>query len=328
MKRSLAVASQDPEESFHLAELAQEAVKKIIGREMFAGGEKAIPDLNALARAHLGNACRLLHRFDEAEDHFRDALVFLVQGSGDPMVFGDVYSLYGSYLRCRRRFRGALVVLEKAEEVFLKLRSTQRQAKILIQRAAVLEDLGELEAAVRAVRTALPLLAGEGSQSLKAAAYHNLAFYLSELGRSEEAFLAYEEGENLFRWLPVPAPGTTLLRRWTHGKVRWGLGEFNRAEDLLQEALQGFERSQDPYRCALVSLDLAGLYAEQDRFEDLVAIVTTTYEGLRQQALDEEAEKVLRLLMESGQRRQVTLAVVRAAALQLRASLSCTRASC
>jgi len=108
--------------------------------------------------------------------------------------------------------------------------------------------------------------------------------------------------------------------------VAHGLRKPKEAEALYRKARGGYRRIQHPYNEALVSLDLATLYVEQNRFDELAAIAEETYEGLCSQDLKPEAEKALNLYIEAARRRQVAVEVIRAVAEQLGRYQSCRRA--
>ena len=66
-----------------------------------------------------------------------------------------------------------------------------------------------------------------------------------------------------------PHPWSQNPRKWVEGKIARGLGQRAQAEKLFLAARDGFLLASAAYDTALVSLDLASLYAEQGRMADL-----------------------------------------------------------
>ncbi|HEY4591933.1 MAG TPA: hypothetical protein VIJ61_05965, partial [Thermoanaerobaculia bacterium] len=64
-------------------------------------------------------------------------------------------------------------------------------------------------------------------------------------------------------------PWVQNRRRWVRAKIAKGLGQLRRAEAQFLAARDGFLAEGIPYDTALVSMELALLYAEQGRTEDL-----------------------------------------------------------
>jgi hypothetical protein len=73
-----------------------------------------------------------------------------------------------------------------------------------------------------------------------------------------------------------------------------------------------------PYEEALVSLDLATIYAKRGLHKDVALLVEKTWAGLKTQELHEEAAQALQLLVTAAQERQVALDLVQAAGEALR----------
>ena len=61
-----------------------------------------------------------------------------------------------------------------------------------------------------------------------------------------------------------------LLRlRWLEGRIFAGLSDFARAEAAFQETRAGFADRGQVYTAALAGLDLAALWARQERFNEI-----------------------------------------------------------
>jgi hypothetical protein len=123
------------------------------------------------------------------------------------------------------------------------------------------------EQAIVSLRKAVTLIDAERDPRLLLCARHNLIFYLAGLGRSTEAQRLYLDARPLYR--SFNEPWVQNRRRWVRAKIAKGLGQLHRAETQFLAARDGFLAEGIPYDTALVSLELALLYAEQGRVEDL-----------------------------------------------------------
>jgi hypothetical protein len=94
-------------------------------------------------------------------------------------------------------------------------------------------------------------------------ARHNLIDDLAETDRFFEAQKLYRETRALYRNFPDPV--TQNRRRWVKGKISLGLGRTKQAERLLLSSRDGFIAEEIPYDAALVSLEVAALYAREGR---------------------------------------------------------------
>ncbi len=107
----------------------------------------------------------------------------------------------------------------------------------------------------------------EQEPRLRLCAQHNLIDYLTLSGRFEEAREAYRETRPLYR--DFAEPWVQNRRKWVRGRILRGLGRPAPAESLLLAARDGFLAEGIPYDTALVSLEIATLYAEQGRTTEL-----------------------------------------------------------
>jgi hypothetical protein len=111
------------------------------------------------------------------------------------------------------------------------------------------------------------LIDPEREPRLLLCARHTRVFYIADLGRFQEAQRLYFEARPLYR--SFNEPWVQNRRKWVRGKIAKGLGQLRQAETQLLSARDGFLAEGIPYDTALVSLELALLYAEQGRTEDL-----------------------------------------------------------
>ncbi|HEV2851461.1 MAG TPA: tetratricopeptide repeat protein [Thermoanaerobaculia bacterium] len=230
-------------------------------------GEDLIEDLRARAWGYVGNARRSRSDLHGAEDAFREAISHLEKGTGDTLERAILFDLLGSLRRAQRRFEEALDLLLKAVSIFLKDGERHRAGRSLVNMSIVYSHSGCAEEGIPVLFQSLELIDAEHEPRLLLCAKHNLITYLADAGRVQEARSLYRETRSLYR--DFGEPWVQNRRHWVKGKIANGLGNFDRAEALFLEARQGFLAEGIPYDTALVSLELAHLYARQGRTADL-----------------------------------------------------------
>jgi tetratricopeptide (TPR) repeat protein len=264
VERSLEVSIQDPAYGEHLGLLALRLADSL---ERGRYGAERIADLRARAWAFVGNACRLRFDFQGAEEAFGQAYQQLKKGTRDGLERAIFLDLKASLRRAQRRFDEALRLLRRAVDLFLGYGEMHRAGRSLVNMATVLHHAGNLEEAISSLHQALPLIDPEREPRLLLCARHNLVDYTAGLGHFQEAQRLYRDARPLYR--SFNEPWVQNRRRWVRGKIAKGLGQLRRAETQFLAARDGFLAEGIPYDTALVSLELALLYAEQGRTEDL-----------------------------------------------------------
>ena len=126
---------------------------------------------------------------------------------------------------------------------------------------------GEPEKAIALLYRALDLIDPTREPRLRLIAWHNLIDDLTETGQFMEAHKLLVKARPLYQ--KFPQPWFRNPRKWMEGKIARGLGQIEQAETLFLEARDGFLLMDAVYDMALVSLDLASLYAEQGRMAEL-----------------------------------------------------------
>jgi len=264
VERSLESTLQDPAFGEHLGLLALR-LSDHLDHERY-GAERSA-DLRARAWAFVGNACRLRSDFQGAEEAFGQAYQQLKNGTRDGLERAIFLDLKASLHRAQRRFDEALRLLRRAVDLFLSHGERHRAGRSLVNVSTVHHYAGNLEAAISSLLQALPLIDPEREPRLLLCVRHNLVDYTAGLGRFQEAQRLYREARPLYR--SFNEPWVQNRRRWVRGKIAKGLGQLRQAEAQFLAARDGFIAEGIPYDTALVSLELALLYVEQGRTEDL-----------------------------------------------------------
>jgi tetratricopeptide (TPR) repeat protein len=264
VERSLEETPKDPAYGEELGLLALR-----LSDSLDAGryGPELIEDLRARAWGYIGNACRVKSDLQGAEEAFASAYRHLKAGSRDAFERALLLDLEASLRRDQRRFEDALKLLRRAVAIFLQNNQRHRAGRSLVNLSTVHHYTGNVDAAIQALSQALELIDPEQEPRLLLCAKHNLADDLAEAGRYLDAQKVYRKNRPLYR--NFPDLWTQNRRKWVKGKIARGLGQADQAESLFRAARDGFIAEGIPYDTALVSLELATLYAEQGRMADL-----------------------------------------------------------
>jgi tetratricopeptide (TPR) repeat protein len=260
IEASRAEASGDPKLSEELAKLALDLSEHL---DISKYGAEAIEDLRARAWAFIGNAHRVRFELREAQHALDRALLHLRKGTRESWELAVWLDLKASLLRAQRRFDEAMRLLKRALVLFLAVGDRQRAGRTLISMDNVLHRAGQPEKGIPLLYQALELIDPEQDPRLLFSAKHNLIDNLADAGRHMEAQRLLIQARSLYHRFDEPA--FRNRRRWVEGKIARGLGQPEKAEELLLRARSGFQEQDAAYELALVSLELAGLYAEQGR---------------------------------------------------------------
>ncbi len=137
----------------------------------------------------------------------------------------------------------------------------------MVQKAVFLLYSDEVERAIDLFQQSIPLIDREEEPQIFLAAYHNLARCHIALGQPEEALSLFVEARPLYQQCKDPL---ILLRAtWQEGQLLREIGHLESAESALLRAREGFTEQGLAYETAMVSLDLADVYAKGGRTRDL-----------------------------------------------------------
>lgn len=256
--------SRNPKLAEELGKLALDLSEQL---DTSVYGAEAIEDLRARAWAYIGNAHRVRFELREAQDAFDRALHHLRQGTREPWELAVWLDLKASLLRAQRRFDEAMKLLKRALVLFLAVGDRHRAGRTLISMDHVLYCAGQSEKGIPLLYQALDLIDPEQEPRLLFSAKHNLIDNLADAGRHAEAQRLLMQARALYRRFDEPA--FRNRRHWVEGKIARGIGQPERAEELLLKARAGFQEQDAAYEVAIVSLELAGLYAEQGRASEM-----------------------------------------------------------
>ena len=233
-------------------------------------GPESLEDLRSRAWGYVANSRRIKGDLRGAEQAFALAFAALARGSREPMERAVLLDLRASLLRAQRRFDEALRLLQRAIRIFLQLGERHRAGRALLSMSTVHHVAGEPEKSIPLLHQALGLVDPDREPRLLLVALHNLVHSLAETSRFMEAQKLLVKARPLYR--QFPHRWSTNPRHWVEGKVARGLGQHQVAEELLLKARDGFLAEDAAFDTALVSLDLALLYAEHGRIAEVKRI--------------------------------------------------------
>jgi tetratricopeptide (TPR) repeat protein len=311
--RSLEAAIQDTEQAEELGRLALTASSLLDPR--FYGAEP-IEDLRARAWGHIANARRVRSDLDGAERAFASSKERLRRGTQDPFTIAILLDLEGSLRRDQRQLGEAARLFAKAAGIFLGQGDPHRCGRSLLKLSTVQYFAGDLEEAMITLRRSLERLDLEREPRLRLHAGHNLADYLTLAERFEEALAVYRETRSLYR--EFPEPWVQNRRKWVRARILRGLGKPRLAESLLLAVRDGFLAEGVPFDTALVSLEIAALYAEQGRSGELKKLAGEMLPVFSSLRIHREALAALSFLLQAIQSESASARLVAAVASYLR----------
>ncbi len=279
-------------------------------------GVQLIEDLRARAWAYIGNSYRLRSDLQRADEIFASAYGHLRRGTQDPLERAILLDLEASLRRDQRRFEQAFKLLRRAVGLFLQSDQRHRAGRSLVNLSTVYHYAGDPEGGIPILFQAIGLIDPEQEPRLLLCARHNLIDDLAEAGRFLEAQKLYRETRPLYR--SFPDAWSQNRRKWVKGKISHGLNQVEQAESLFLAARDGFVAEGVPYDTALVSLELAILYAEQGRMADLKRLAAEMVPIFSSLHIHREALAALAYLKQAVETERVSLALVNGVAAYLR----------
>jgi tetratricopeptide (TPR) repeat protein len=313
VERSLETAIRDPD---HAEELGLLALRLSGYLDTAYYGAELIEDLRARAWAHVGNACRVRSDLHAAEESFRTAYEHLQKGTRDSLERAIFLDLKASLRRDQRQFEEAFKLLHRAIQLFLQTGQQHRAGRSLVNMDDVYRHVGQPELGIPFLYRALELIDAEQEPRLLLCARHNLIADLAESDRFLEAQGLYRATRPLYR--DFAEPWVQNRRKWVRGMIARGLGQPNLAEVLFRAARDGFLVEGIPYDTALVSLDLASLYAEQGHTAELKRLAEEMVPIFASRQIHREALAALAFFRQAVEAENVSLELLAGIAAYLR----------
>jgi tetratricopeptide (TPR) repeat protein len=249
-------------------------------------GARLLADARSGAWAALGNALRIAGDLHGADDAFGTAGSCWRAGTRDRLARARLLALEASLRRAQRRLAEADGLLRRAIAIYLNAGEDHRAGEAILAQAMVAREAGEPVRAIALLREADERIEHGRSRRLDLCVRHNLADWLAEAERFQEARAVLTRSRELYdRHRDRP---TRLRRLWVEGKIAAGLGQLEEAAGLLAEVRAGFAAEGLGYVAALAALDLAMIAARRGRAAEARALAAEALPAFRAREVGRE----------------------------------------
>jgi tetratricopeptide (TPR) repeat protein len=273
------------------------------------GTEPERARIQAYALTHLGNAHRVHGDLPPSNTAFAESAErWKAGGSHDPdglLNEARMLGLEASLRRAQRQLLKALDLLDQA----LAVDQGEEAKFLLLNRAKILEEMGDYEEATATLRRALPLVDGEREPRLFWNVHFNFLVNICSAGRPKEAERLLGEIQELTERLNNALDLVRLV--WLRAKVHAGLGRFQEAEAAFEQVRQVFLSHRIAYNAALVSLELAVFLLEQGRPAEVKTIVNELMPVFKAQRVTREALAAFELFRNAVEQETITVELAR-----------------
>jgi tetratricopeptide (TPR) repeat protein len=242
----------DPREAVDIAGLAPEIADLLDPAKV--GGAPTAADLKARAWAILGNARRLASDLPGAREAMNAAWRLNEEGAGDPLDKAQILSFDASYARTLGDFETAEAILEQALSLYLAVGDPHLQGRTLLQMGDAIGRVNP-DRGIAHIQHALELINPVREPRLELCAQHDLAWFLTDADRPQEALRVLDRARPLYKQFPDD---------WAQDRLRWLQGKIARAFEQHAEAIHIFRQVYDDFEAQgrhmdllMLSIDLA-----------------------------------------------------------------------
>ena len=273
----------DPAEGVDIVRLALAIAERLDPSEV---GEQRIADLQANAWAMLGNARRLASDFEGARQSFNEAWRILEMGTGDPAEEGQLLSLEASYMKDIGEFETAEAALEEALQRYQQAGDVHQQGRVMLKMG---EAIGHIdpERGLDHIRKALAFLDAKQEPRLALCAEHDLAWFLNDSGRAEEALAILDRARPLYR--QFQDKWTQLRLHWLEGRIAYRFREYAQAESIFGQIWEEFRVRNLNHELVLVSIDLAQALTQKGELARAAALAAECFSIMSKWELHKDA---------------------------------------
>ncbi len=299
-EESVRAAPRSAAEALGLARLALRAARLSPGDEAWRSR------LEGYVRAFVANALRVGGNLVAADEEWQEVRrCWLAGAEGDPdgiLPEWRILDLEASQRCFTREFDLALELLDRAAAIAPRAAA----GRILLSRAQVLEQIGDIGAAVTVLQTAAPLLTGVGDLRLRWALMFNLTVNLCHLQRFAEAEALLPELHHGARMLDNALD--LLHLQWLTGRVAAGLGREEEALTAFELVRDDWLAHRDVIGAAMVSLEIAIVYLRDGQTDALRELIGTLARSVvAAKGMDPEALVAFRHFCQAARQKVATL---------------------
>lgn len=280
--------SRHQDASLHLR-LAQLAVRAAEAME-----DSGREEWTARSLAELGNARRIPGDLVGAERALAQAESVLEAAETEyPTTVADLQVYRAALANDQRRYDEAMGHYELAREMYRQLEDDEAEVGVLIGMGLVQNHRTEPKDGIPYLEEALDRLDPDQTNLLRIT-LHNLAHLHLDAGDPQTALQFARRARPLF---DGNAPRLDRVRfDWLAGRLQGDLGKLEEAAESLQQTRQTYMDENLPYEVALVSLDLAAVYAQRGEREALKTLAGETVGLFRALGIAQESTMALKLL--------------------------------
>jgi transcriptional regulator with XRE-family HTH domain len=294
-------AASDADRALKLAELA------LLLAEHVPGPSAVRSRLRGYAWAFIGNARRVAGHLPSADAAFATAWKLWEEGAAaDSGVLDQalLLDLNASLRRTQGRFVEALKLHDRA----LAVARPDKAGYILLNKSATLVESGDYEHSIETLDEAARSVHGEQPRLLWVLRF-NQAVNLVHLGRIEKAQPQLAEARELAVRLGNELDLVRVL--WLEGRVYAAKGDKQEAIAAFEQVRREFLVREMGYDFALMSLELAVLYLEEERTSEVKVLARQMAWIFNAQGVHREALAALRLFRQAVEREELTVEMVR-----------------
>jgi tetratricopeptide (TPR) repeat protein len=301
LERARKLIPAEPRVVYELAETAQAVLRYSVASPGTAA-------LSVRAAVYSGNALRAQSDLQAADARFAFARGLITyNGVTDTLVYAEVDWFEGTLRKDQRRFAEAEALLLRSVMLYRLAGDPRGSVSPLVTLGILYYHRQDYRQALDTFQGAISQLLPETDPRFFCSVHHNLTLTLCELGDHHAAAEALETSRELYQACP---DGHTQARlAWVEGKIASGFGHLARAEEAFLAVRRGFIEEGNGYDVAMVSLDLALVYAKQGRTAELKQLAEEMHAVFESQEIHREAHAALLLFHEAA--RAVGLTVER-----------------
>jgi tetratricopeptide (TPR) repeat protein len=297
---SVQAAADNADRALDLARLALFVAERVPGHEAWRSR------VQGYAWAHVANARRVRGDLSGAGQAFTRARNLWQAGAASPLGFLDevqVLSLEASLRIEQLRLQEALALLDQALDSYPV---GEMKDRLLLNKAAALEFLGQYEAAIT---TLLQMNRDLVDPRLKWLRRFTWMANLCHLDRYHEAGDMLPELQRLTARL---GNGLDKVRvRWLEGRIAAGQGKRREAIETLSWVRQEFSSQGIAYDTAQANLELSVLYLEEGRTDAVKRLARQMVPIFQAQGVHREALAALKLFQDAAEREALTVDLAR-----------------
>lgn len=303
--RSHEILPQDPRKAEDLVRLALDVAEQL---DVSRYGTPVLEAAKARAFIHLGNTFRVLSDFRQAEQAFQTAELHFGRSWLDPLDEGLLLEARAAFRRAQGRFDDALRLLDTAIGIYREVNEPHFQGRALMIKGLTLQYRNDSGAAADCFRESLFLLDGAREPRLIVMSQCNLILSLHESGRSAEAAALVDNARRLVA--EMGKRSDRLRLDWIAGRVAAATGRETEAERSFLEIRSAFVEDELAYDAALISLDLAALYARQGRTADVKHLAAEILPIFRSREVHREALAAWITFQKAAEMEKITVGLV------------------